>query len=107
MLRKNTSKYYNPIIITIIIILSLCVISYTLTGFEKLSVAQGQGDSITSSITPEQRSAMCDPNNPASMLKSVNTTESKICGLPKTASSNATTSGVAPTEQPLEPPEEG
>jgi hypothetical protein len=32
-------------------------------------------------VSPEEKSQMCDPSNPK--LKFVNTTESKICGLPK------------------------
>jgi hypothetical protein len=106
---KNTSKYYKSMIIIIIIMLALNVLlSSTLTGFEKLSVARGQGDNTTVSLTPEQKAAMCDPNNPASMLKSVNTTESRICGIPKTQSSNATTlenttssGGISTSETPL------
>jgi hypothetical protein len=65
-------------------------------------------------MTPEQKAAMCDPNNPLSMLKSVNTTESKICSIPKTQSPNVTTTlenttsdGIAPSEAPLEPPQKG
>ena len=34
------------------------------------------------SITPQQKAAMCDPNNPK--LKVVNMTESKICGIAAT-----------------------
>jgi hypothetical protein len=53
-------------------------------------------------------------NNPSSKLNPVNTTESKICGIPKTQPSNVTTTlentmskGIAPSEAPLEPPQEG
>ena len=35
---------------------------------------------------------MCDPDNPSSKLKSVNMTEARVCGLPKTSSSNITSS---------------
>jgi hypothetical protein len=63
--------------------------------------AQGQVDnstsSLASSLTPEQRDAICNPNNPLSMLKSVNTTESHLCGLPKASSSNITTTSAANT----------
>ena len=65
--------------------------------------AQGQVDnstsSMASSLTPEQKDAICNPNNPLSMLKSVNTTESHICGIPKTSSSNITTTETG-TEAP-------
>jgi hypothetical protein len=50
--------------------------------------AQGQVDnstsSLASSLTPEQKDAICNPNNPLSKLTPVNTTESHICGIPKT-----------------------
>jgi hypothetical protein len=69
--------------------------------------AQGQVDnstsSLASSLTPEQKDAICNPNNPLSMLKSVNTTESHICGIPKTSSSNITTTETG-TEAPSSPP---
>jgi hypothetical protein len=69
--------------------------------------AQGQVDnstsSLASSLTPEQKDAICNPNNPLSMLKSVNTTESHICGIPKTSSSNITTTETG-TEAPSSSP---
>jgi|SRR5919106_105914 hypothetical protein len=107
--KEEISVNIMPIMLLIILAVAIAVIASTLTEFGKLSIAQGQGnDNTTLQLTPEQRSAMCDPNNPLSMLKSVNTTESKVCGIPKTQPSNATTSeGIAPAETPLEPPEEG
>jgi cell division protein FtsN len=54
-----------------------------LTVFGKFRTAQGQVN-ITSSLTPEQKDAICNPNNPLSKLNPVNTTESKICGIPVT-----------------------
>ena len=38
--------------------------------------------SSTTTISPELKAKMCDPNNPS--LKVVNTTEARICGIPKT-----------------------
>jgi hypothetical protein len=38
---------------------------------------------------------MCDPNNPS--LKFVNTTESHICGIPKSPSPNSTATSQLPT----------
>ena len=64
-------------------------------------VAKGQvNNSISSSLTPGQKAAMCDPNN--SKLNCVNSTESKICGLPKSIKSNMsnTTAGPAPSFAP-------
>src|SRR5919109_1140846 len=54
-----------------------------LTVFGKFRTAQGQVN-ITSSLTPEQKDAICNPNNPLSKLNPVNTTESKVCGIPVT-----------------------
>jgi hypothetical protein len=57
----------------------------TLTGFGNFGIAQGQGNLTIGNLTltPEQKAAICDPNNPLSNLDHVNTTESKICGIPK------------------------
>jgi hypothetical protein len=55
----------------------------TLADF-KFGIAQGQSNSTSSlSLTPEQKDAICNPDNPDSRLNPVNTTESKICGIPK------------------------
>jgi hypothetical protein len=67
-------------------------------AFGTLNVAQGQaggggGGNIT--LTPAQKAAMCDPNNPS--LKFVNTTESHICGIPKSPSPNSTATSQLPT----------
>jgi hypothetical protein len=104
--KEEASLNIMPIMIIIIIIfaVSIVVIASTLAEFGKLGIAQGQGNNITSSsssiegnltLTPEQKSAMCDPNNPLSKLKSVNTTESEVCGIPKTQPSNITTTSAA------------
>ena len=68
------------------------------TGFWSFRVAHGQGVNSTSSLTPQQKAAICSPNNPK--LNFVNTTESRVCGIPKTVqsnTSNATTSPAAPS----------
>jgi len=59
-----------------------------LTGFENLGIAQGQVNS-TFSLTPQQKAAMCNPNNPK--LNFVNSTESEVCGLPSTPTNKTTT----------------
>ena len=52
-------------------------------------------------LTPEQKDAICNPNNPLSKLNPVNTTESRICGIPKTwTRSNMTTGEEAPSANP-------
>jgi hypothetical protein len=67
----------------------------TLTGFGISGIAQGQANTNTSSsLTPQQKAAICDPNN--SKLNFVNTTESKICGIPTTPT-NTTSSAAANT----------
>jgi hypothetical protein len=107
-MQRKEEVYLNVISIIIIIIfaVSIVVIASTLTQFGKIGIAQGQGNNITSSsssiegnltLTPEQKDALCNPNNPLSMLKSVNSTESAICGIPKTQPSNATTSAANTT----------
>ena len=85
-------------IITIIVILTASTV-LTLTDFGKVGVAQGQSNTTSSSslsLTPEQQAAICDPNNPSSRLNPVNTTESRICGIPVTVKphpSNVTSAG--------------
>jgi cell division protein FtsN len=98
-----------------LIVLSISIIFVativTLTGFGNLGIAQGQVNS-TSSLTPQQKAAICDPNNPSSKLNPVNTTESKICGIPvtvkphlsnTTSAANMTTGPVAPSVAPTPP----
>ena len=75
----------------------------TLTQFGIFGIAQGQVN-ITS-LTPEQKAAICNPNNPK--LKVVNTTESKICGIPVTVKphlSNATSAANTTTRTGTEAP---
>ena len=64
----------------------------TLAGFGNPGVAQGQANIMIGNltITPQQKAAICDPNNPK--LNFVNTTESKICGIPKTITNATSTS---------------
>ena len=60
-------------------------------------------------ISPEIKAKMCNPSNPS--LKVVNTTEARICGIPKTVQpsiSNGTDTGTeAPSVLPTPPSEEG
>jgi hypothetical protein len=68
----------------------------TLKGLGDFNVAQGQ---VNPTLTPEQKAAMCDPND-----SFVNSTESEICGIPKTpttpAGNNATTTGAEEASPP-------
>jgi hypothetical protein len=70
------------------------VIVMTITEIGNFGIAHGQVN-ITS-LTPQQKAAICNPND-----KSINATESKICGVPVTVeshpnSSNMTTGAQAP-----------
>jgi hypothetical protein len=67
--------------------------------------AQPAADS-SSSISPQVKAIMCDPSNPS--LKVVNTTESHICGIPKTvkpslSSSTPPTPALSSTTQQTKP----
>src|SRR5919198_2901659 len=88
-------------IISISIIFAATIV--TLTQFGSLGITQGQVNSTSSSLTPQQKAAICDPNNPSSKLNPVNTTESKICGIPVTVKphlSNMTSANTTGPEAP-------
>ena len=89
VMRKKTS----PSIVSTIAILATSLAVITLGEFGIFGIAQSQGNS-TLSLTPQQKAAMCNPNNPK--LNFVNTTESKICGIPTTPT-NTTSSAAANT----------
>jgi hypothetical protein len=100
-------------IVPITTIIAASIVSViAITGFGNFGIAKGQVSNSTpsssSSLTPEQKDAICNPNNPASKLNPVNTTESKICGIPKTvkphlSSSNMTTGAQAPPPTSIAP----
>ncbi|MFL6398064.1 MAG: hypothetical protein ACJ72J_00590 [Nitrososphaeraceae archaeon] len=85
-------------IISITIILAASILSVALTEFGNFRIAQGQGNNITSSLTPQQKAAICDPSNPK--LNFVNTTESKICGIPQTPTNTTAANATTGTESP-------
>ena len=87
----------------VIILTSTIVV--TLTGFGNFGTAQGQGNLTKGNVTignvtltPEQKAAICDPNNPK--LNFVNTTESKLCGIPKTTANMTTANMTIGAETP-------
>ena len=102
-------------IISVFAVVTATIIMFI--GVANFGTAQGQAtaaddnssssSSSSSSLTPEQRAAMCDPNSPS--LKVVNTTESRICGIPKTVQPsipNGTDTGTkSPSVLPTPPPE--
>jgi hypothetical protein len=93
------TAYLSIIAITIIITTNMALI--TLRVFGNVGIAQGQGNNVTSSLTSQQKAAMCNPSD-----KFVNDTESSICGIPKTPT-NTTTSAANTTTgiEALSPPE--
>ena len=54
--------------------------------------------SRSSTISPQVKVTMCAPGSPS--LKVVNTTEARICGIPKTVKSNTTTAAAIPSTSP-------
>jgi len=90
-------KAYLSAISVAIILFAAIVIS---TRFGSVGIAQGQGNLTEGNVTltPEQKDAICNPNNPASKLNPVNTTESRICGIPKTLHTNSTSSNMTTGE---------
>jgi hypothetical protein len=96
-------KAYLSAISVAIIVVAAIVIS---TGFRSVGIARGQGNLTNGNetignmtLTPEQKDAICNPNNPLSRLNPVNTTESKICGIPKTLNATSTTSNTTTGEE--------
>ncbi len=82
----------------IIIISASVVLAIPMTDLGNFSVAQAQVSNITSSLTSQQKAAMCDSSNPK--LNFVNDTESKICGIPPTSASTPTNTTTMPTLTP-------
>jgi hypothetical protein len=52
------------------------------------------GSSRSTTISQEVKAKMCDPSNPG--LKVVNTTEARICGIPKTIKNTTATAAMSP-----------
>jgi hypothetical protein len=89
-----------------IILAASIVFAVSIAEFRNSVIAQGQRTNVTSSsIIPQQKAAICSPNNPK--LNFVNSTESKLCGLPKSIKSNmsniTTTGPAAPSVAPTTP----
>jgi hypothetical protein len=55
--------------------------------------------SLNTTISPELKAKMCDPNNPK--IAFVNSTESEVCGLPKSIRNYTTT--ISPITPPSSP----
>jgi hypothetical protein len=93
---SSHTVYLGTIAISIILAANMILVTFTVTG--NVGIAQGQGNNVTPSLTPQQKAAMCDPSD-----KFVNDTESKICGIPPTPinttlpAANTTTGAEAPS----------
>jgi hypothetical protein len=74
---------------------AIAIVMITITIVESSSVSQAQ------QLTPEQKAAMCAPNNPR--LKFVNSTESEICGIPKTPTNQTNSTTTATSSKSLTP----
>ena len=87
--------------LTIVTILTSAIIILTERGI----IMSAQAQVNASSLTPEQKDVISNPDSPSAKLNPVNTTESKICGIPVTVKphpSNITsaTNTTAGTEAP-------
>jgi len=91
----------HPILIILTIAIILISVLVTLT---KLAMTPAQAQGNASTLTPEQKDAICNPNNPASKLNPVNTTESRICGIPVTVKPHLTSSNMTTAAQAPPPP---
>jgi hypothetical protein len=90
---------FGIISITTIISASI-VLVITITELGNFGIAHGQIN--VTSLTPEQKAAICNPSNPK--LKVVNTTESKICGIPVTVPPRSNSSNMTTGAQATPPP---
>ena len=75
-------------IFTISLMIAAVITTIIIIGIETFNVGHAQ------LITPQEKAQFCNPNNPK--LKFVNSTESKICGIP-TTSTNATNATTTPS----------
>src|SRR5919197_4366267 len=67
------------------------VLSNTASGVygQQSTPSSPNGSSLGTISSAKLKAIMCDPSNPS--LKVVNTTESRICGIPKTVKNTTTT----------------
>ncbi len=86
IMERNASMVTR--IFTIALMIAAVVTTIIITGIETFNIGHAQ------LLTPQQKAAFCNPNNPR--LKFVNSTESKICGIPATPT-NATNDTTTPS----------
>ena len=85
----NRQNIFIRIMSITTIIAASIILVILITEFENFGIVQSQLSNTTSSLTPPQKAAMCNPNNPK--LKFVNSTGSKICRIPRTSTNDTTT----------------
>ena len=100
MIMRRAKVLLSSMIISIVIFTAATLV--ILIGFGNFGIAQGQANDT--SLTPEQKDAICNPSNPLSKLNPVNTTESKICGIPVTVKPSNMTSATNTTVGTEAPP---
>ena len=83
---RNASTMTRICIIAVLI--AAFATTVIITGIETFNIGHAQ------LVTPQQKAAFCTPNN--TKLKFVNSTESKICGIPATPK-NATNATRIPS----------
>jgi hypothetical protein len=77
----------------------LGILSNILAYAQQSSSPAAASSPSTTTISADLKAKMCDPSNPS--LKIVNTTESHICGIPKTVKPSPTLSATPPTSAVL------
>ncbi|MFL6343903.1 MAG: hypothetical protein ACJ71E_10655 [Nitrososphaeraceae archaeon] len=83
-------------VITILFAFTTILSANVVYGQQQLSSSLRTGSSLsTTTISPKLKAEMCDPSNPT--LKVVNTTESRICNIPKTVKNVTTAAAASPT----------
>ncbi len=86
IMERNASMMRR--IFTISLMIAAVITTIIIIGIETFNVGHAQ------LLTPQEKAQFCNPNNPK--LKFVNSTESKICGIP-TTSTNATNATTTPS----------
>jgi hypothetical protein len=86
IMERNASMMTR--IFTISLMIAAVITTIIIIGIETFNVGHAQLP------TPQEKAQFCNPDNPK--LKFVNSTESKICGIP-TTSTNATNATTTPS----------
>jgi hypothetical protein len=96
---------YTPLIFTVFSLLAgillfaiwsnIYVYAQQLSSPTLSASSPSAGSSPITTISPQLKAKMCDPSNPS--LKAVNTTESHICGIPKTVKPPSLPGAAPPT----------